>query len=431
MTAPVVSIVKHTDAYTSVKQAIELCDGLKEFNQRDSILIKPNIVAWDFELPFPPYGVITTTAVIFALVRILHEEGFGNIAVGEATLGVSGSIAKKIFKELGYEKLAEEFGVELVDFNEDGFDKVDVGGFEFAIAKRALQADKIINVPVLKTHNQCQVSLGIKNLKGCLSRKSKMQCHGKELDLEHAFPLIGEKLPIALTVIDGIYALAKGPGATGKAYRKDLLVASRDMLACDVVGAALMGYNASDVEYLKFFAGRSGRSVVGLSDIELRGERLEDHAEKYEYDWPWAEDDSGPAGFKKRGITGIAIRKYDSSLCTSCSKLYNPLLILLSSAFKGEPFPGIEVLSGKRQSASPGFEKTLLFGKCACLQNKDNPNIRQAIAVKGCPPDLGQLQKLLAEQGIHCDYDQYINYRRYIFNRYKKEDGFDMDMFIM
>jgi len=42
----------------------------------------------------------------------------------------------------------------------------------------------------LKTHNQAKVSLGIKNMKGCLNRKSKMFCHGAERDLNHTFPHI-------------------------------------------------------------------------------------------------------------------------------------------------------------------------------------------------------------------------------------------------
>ncbi|MFZ5633266.1 MAG: DUF362 domain-containing protein [Bacillota bacterium] len=430
MSEPVVSIVKHDDTYRSLKKALELCDGLKGFSKGDKILIKPNLVTWDFDLPFPPFGVVTTSAVMFALVRVLHEEGYTIITVGEASLGVKGSAAKNIFRVLGYEKLREMFGVEIVDFNEDKFEAVDIGGFKLSIARRALDADKIISVPVLKTHNQCKVSLGIKNFKGCLNRKSKIQCHGKDQELDHMFPLIAEKLPAALTVIDGIFALARGPAATGRACRKDILAASRDVLACDVAGAALLGYNAGEVEHLRFFAERNRRGT-DLSEIEVRGEPLEKHAVFLDYDWEWAEDNTGPAGFKKRGISGIAIRKYDHSLCTACSKLYNPMLILLMSAFKGEPFPGVEVLTGKRQEASPGFEKTVLFGRCACLQNKDNPNIKKAIPVAGCPPDLEEFQRLLAQEGIRCDYSRYVQYRHDSFNRYRKEDGFDMGLYTL
>ena len=246
---PVVSLVKTGDAdiYGSLREVLDLCQGLQEFSKGDRILIKPNLVAWDFDLPFPPYGVVATSAVVFALVKVLAEEGFNNIAIGESPLPGSGLKGEAIYQALGYNELVERYGIELIDFNEGSYPEVDFGEFKLRLAQRALEADRIINVPVLKTHNQTKVSLGIKNLKGCLDPKSKRLCHGAERDLSKMFPRIIEKLPVSLTVIDGIFALEKGPGITGKALRTNLLIASRDTFACDKVGAELMGYRVEDV----------------------------------------------------------------------------------------------------------------------------------------------------------------------------------------
>ncbi|MFZ5650894.1 MAG: DUF362 domain-containing protein [Bacillota bacterium] len=424
MKKPVVSIVEFLDPYQSVRQALDLCGGLNNLRRQDKILIKPNLVAWDFELPFPPFGVVTTSAVMFALVQILAEGGYTDITIGEGPLMLPKTMGNAIFGVLGYERLKERYGVKLVDFNEGSFEQVDFGGFRLSVAAKALEADRIINVPVLKTHNQCRVSLGIKNLKGCLDRKSKMHCHGKDVDLDHTFPYLAERLPVALTVTDGVYTLEKGPSNTGKAFRKNIIIASTDVLACDAVGAEIMDYRAGEIEHLRFFAERRCRSL-GLSEIEITGESLEKHRRYVDYDWEWTPEDTGPVGFAKRGITGLAIRKYDSSLCTGCSAQYNPMLILMMSAFSGQPFPGIEVLSGKRQTASPGFEKTVLFGKCSCSLNKDHPNIKKAIPVKGCPPNLDDFTAALKEEGLECNMQAYIMYRHYLMGRYKKEDGFD------
>ncbi|MFZ5642189.1 MAG: DUF362 domain-containing protein [Bacillota bacterium] len=430
MTKPVVSVVTYSDPYQTLREAIDLCGGLKDFSKSDKILIKPNLVSWDFELPFPPYGVVTTSSVMFALVRILNEEGFSKITIGEAPLNLHKAMGRAIFKILGYEKLQEKYGVELVDFNEEKFEEVDFGNFKLSIAQRALEADRIINLPVLKTHNQCKVSLGLKNLKGVLNKKSKVFCHGRDVDLDHMFPHIIEKLPVALTIIDGVYTLAKGPGHTGNAFRKNLILASTDKLACDIAGSEIMGYSAPEIEHLKFYAERHGLGC-DLAGIEIAGEDIEKHRSFVDYDWEWTEGNTGPKGFAKRGISGLAVRKYDSSLCTGCSTMYNPMLILFMSAFKGEPFPNVEVLSGKRQEASTGFDHTVLFGKCACDLNKNNPNIKNAVPIKKCPPSIQDLVEALKEAGINCDYNQYVAYRHYIFNRYKKEDGFDMDLFTM
>lgn len=427
MTKASVSIVKVTDVYESLQESLRLCDGLSGLATNDKILIKPNIVSWDFDLPFPPYGVVTTSVVIEALVRILAEHGFRDLTIGEGALPMLSPPGEAVYKAIGYLKLQERYGVKLVDFNQGEFVSTDYGeGFMLDIAKEALEADKLINVPVLKTHNQAKVSLGIKNLKGCLNKKSKQACHGvgdKELSL--TFPRIIEKLPVALTIIDGLYTLEKGPGPTGKAFRKDLLIASRDPFACDLVGAAILGYPAQEVVHLSNYAQSHGCSME-LADYELKGETLADHQEFVSYDWEWSEEDTGPVGFEKRGITGLAIRKYDSSLCTGCSVQYNPMLILLSSAFKGEPFPNVEVVSGKQQLAANGFEKSVLFGKCASHLNKNNPNIKQAIPLWGCPPDLEKFVEVLAEEGIKCDYKEYVRFRHYLLSRYKENAGFKL-----
>lgn len=428
MSKPIVSIGTYNDAYHSLRKVLDECNGLAGLKPTDKILIKPNLVHWDFDLPFPPFGVITTSAVMFALVKILYEEGFRKLTIGEGPLMIPKTIGRAMFQILGYEKLQAQYGVELVDFNEDKFTPVDCGPIKLNVAEKVLEADKIINLPVLKTHNQCRVSLGTKNLKGCLNRSSKTFCHGKDHDLDHTFPHLLEKLPVALTIIDGVYVMAKGPGHTGNASRKNLLLASTDTLACDIVGAELMGYPAGEVEHLKYVAGCQGRST-DLADIEIRGEELEKHKSFIEYDWEWTRSNTGPLGFAKRGITGLALRKYDSSLCTGCSTMYNPMTIMLMSAFKGQPFPNVEVLCGKRQEAGPGFDYTVLFGMCACALNKNNPHVKQAIALRACPPTMQDLEEGLKEAGMYCDYNEYINYRNYLFDRYKKEDGFDLGLY--
>ncbi|MDQ7096427.1 DUF362 domain-containing protein [Desulfosporosinus sp. PR] len=427
MVKPSVSIVKVTDVYESLQESLNLCHGLAGLNTNEKILIKPNIVSWDFELPFPPFGVVTTSVVIEALVRILAEHGFKDLTIGEGALPVLSPKGEAVYETLGYHKLAERYGVKLVDFNQEEFVPVDYGdGLKLEIAKRALEAEKIINVPVLKTHNQAKVSLGIKNLKGCLNKRSKQLCHGVgDQELSSMFPRIIEKLPVALTIIDGLYTLEKGPGPTGKAYRKNLLISSRDSYACDLVGSAILGYPAQDVEHLSNFAQRHGYSTE-LAAYDIRGERVADHQEFVEYDWEWTGQDTGPAGFEKRGISGLAIRKYDSSLCTGCSVQYNPMLILFSSAYKGSPFPNVEVVSGKNRLASPGFDNSVLFGKCACHLNKDNPEIKKAIPLWGCPPDLKKFVEVLAEAGIDCDYQEYVRFRHYLLDRYKKDADFKL-----
>lgn len=53
MTKSLVSLVECVDPYKSLREALGLCDGLARFKKSDQILIKPNIVDWEFDAPFP------------------------------------------------------------------------------------------------------------------------------------------------------------------------------------------------------------------------------------------------------------------------------------------------------------------------------------------------------------------------------------------
>ena len=427
MSKPVVSVVKFNDPYLSLKEAIDLCDGLKGLNKSDKILIKPNLVEWYMEESFPPFGVVTTSAVMFALVRILTEEGFRNLTIGESTVLPLGTKGRDVFKALGYEKLREDYGVELIDFKEEKHEGVDFDELKFFIPKKVLEADKIINVPVLKTHAMCKVSLGLKNLKGCIDAKSKKLCHGKEVDLHHTFSRIAEKLPVALTIIDGVYTIERGPTYIGEAFRKDLLIASTDIYAADVVGAEILGYGAKDVPHLEFHAGRNGLST-DIADIEIKGD-IDSHKTHLEWEHVWTEDGTGPIYFKLFGITGLTVRKYDNTLCTGCVDRWSTAINLLATSFKGKPFDNIEVLNGKKMLSEGGFNKTVLFGKCVCDANKDNPNIKKAIPIRSCPPDIEKFIALMSEEGIEFDFEASLKFRQFLFDRYKGKEEFDFSLF--
>ncbi|MHB1419694.1 MAG: DUF362 domain-containing protein [Bacillota bacterium] len=429
MSKPVVSVVKYQDPFVSLKEAIDLCDGLNNLRKEDKIVIKPNIVAYDFDYPVP-YGAVVTSVLMEALVRLLAENGYNNLTIAEGP-ATDENIGQAAFAALGYGKLQERYGVKLIDLHEDKFVPTEFeNSLKLNVAESILTADKIITMPVLKTHSACQVSLGIKNLKGVLNRKSRQVCHGAEpeCDLDLTFNQVIDKLPVALCIIDGVYALPKGPGPSGEAFRKNLVIASRDTYACDVVGAEIMGWKVADVGHLKVYAERHNRSME-LDSVEVRGESVEAHRQFLAHEGEWLPDNTGPKGFAKRGITGLAFRKFDTTLCTYCSGAYGVMLVSLMSAFNGTPFPNMEVLSGKKMTATPGFDHTLLFGKCPIAANKDNPDIKNAIKVKGCPPDIDGFIEEMSKIGIEIDMSKYDGFRAYMYKKSLQQPDLDLNDF--
>lgn len=425
-----VSLVKFNDQRASIRRAIEMCDGFKELDPAKKVLLKPNLVMWDEVLPFPKFGVITTALVVEETVRLLKEQGCNDITIAEAATEDkeinSGTLTA--YRGMNYALLEKKYGVKLLDLNRGPFQKIDFDGFSLDIAVPILETDFMINLPVLKTHNSTRVSLGFKNLKGCLARRSKIFCHHPETPLNRFIQRLGERLAPALTLIDGIYALDRGPALNGTAHRADILIASRDMFSADVVGTMLLGMDPAEIGHLAEHAFRHDLPLDG-SNLEIKGEKLSDHKRQLKWDWGWLEDNSGPTAFGRMGIQGIHYPKYDDTICSGCSFLNNMVLILLLGSYTGEPFDNIEFLTGKIARSRGGFNKTFLFGNCIIRANRDNPCIKEAVPIRGCPPRAQDIVSILNEHGVKADFDSYVQYRNSLAARYDDQPQFREDHF--
>ncbi|MBN2159093.1 MAG: DUF362 domain-containing protein [Spirochaetes bacterium] len=425
-----IALVKYTSSPDSLRKTLDLCGGLEKLSPGMKVLIKPNLVGWDDLFPIPPYGVYTTTRLVEDLIIILKERGVENITIGEGSVEIKKGVGTgAAFEGLGYTALAKKYGVELVDFNESkskSFAFHDT--LKLHIAKEAVDTDFFINLPVLKTHGQTKVSLGLKNLKGCLKTASKKLCHHAELELEYCFSFIADFVKPALTIVDGIYALEKGALHYGNAYRKDVIVASTDPLGADLVAAKTIGYEPGDIAHFTHYAKRHDKPL-SLSGYEVRGEKLDDHVKPLKWDWAWTDENTGPGIFAKMGVTGPALPKYDDTLCSGCSPLANMSNILVLSAHKGQPLPKVEVLNGKKMQARPDYDKTIMLGNCIIKANKGNPNIKEPVEVTGCPPRMEDVVAALKSAGLDVNELAYMGYAKQQSEKYNGKDGYDPGLY--
>jgi uncharacterized protein (DUF362 family) len=408
--AKTVAVVRYETPQASVRRAVELCRGLDHLPARANVFIKPNIVFWTRAVPFPKWGVITTTRVVEDMVILLKERGIDDITLGEgmvtSTPGDTQTPAHA-FETLGYGLLKRRYGVKYVNIFERPFMTVDVGeGFRLNFNADAIESDFIVNLPVMKSHNQTIVSLGIKNLKGLIDIASRKRCHSMQpgRDLHAWVSRLADRMPPMFTLIDGIYSNERGPGFDGKMRRSNILIASADCLSADLVGAKLLGHDPAQVPHLADAAARR-RRPTDLSDIDNPGEEIESMARYHEYDFQYATTEEGclPVPMAKEGLKGIFYRKYDLSMCTYCSGINGVMLSGIRQAWNGTPWDGVEVLTGKAMQPTPGMRKTILVGKCMYRAHKDHPAIRELIAVKGCPPKPKDLLGALRQAGIEAD----------------------------
>jgi uncharacterized protein (DUF362 family) len=339
------------------------------------------------------------------MVILLKERGVDEITIleGIATYDPRDpETHAHAFESLGYNILKRRYGVRVLNVFERPFKKIDLGAdVVLNFNEDILQSDFVVDLPVLKTHSQAVVSLGIKNLKGLIDVHSRKKCHSPhpEKNLNYMIARLANKIPPSFTLLDGIYTTERGPYFEGRLRRSNILIASSDIFSVDKVGAKVLGYDPHEVPHL-VHAAQDFKRPIDLSDVEVVGERIEAVASRHEYAFPYTEDGNLPMPFEKLGIKGLTYRQYDDTICTYCSGFTTVILMAISNAWRGEPWNEVEILTGKRMKPSPGKKKTILIGKCMVQANKDNVDINEMIAVKGCPPDLKGALNALHRAGI-------------------------------
>ncbi len=111
------------------------------------------------------------------------------------------------------------------------------------LSQEAMEADAVINLPKVKSHTQLTLTLGVKNLFGCVPGKMKAWWH-MEAGNPNRFGemLVETARAIApdLTILDGIIG-HEGNGPSGGEPRfLGLLGASRDVFALDQAGVEIL-----------------------------------------------------------------------------------------------------------------------------------------------------------------------------------------------
>ncbi len=428
MSKHLVAIVRYEKPLESVRKAVELSKGLDHLPSKAKVFIKPNIVFWTRVVPFPKWGVITTSRVVADMVTLLKERGIDDITIGEGmVLGDPKDFETPLhaFEYLGYGILKKRYGVKYLNALERPFKKLDLGGgVTMRFNTDIVNSDFVVDLPVLKCHNQTVVSLGIKNLKGMIDIASRKRAHNMNpgKDLHFWISKLADKMPPMFTLIDGIYTNERGPGFDGRLHRSNLLIASADVLSADLVGAKVLGHEPGKVPHLVHAATKRKRPH-DLSDIEVVGEALEAVARYHAYDFEYSQTDEGimPVPMAKQGLKGIFYQKFDLSMCTYCSAINGLVISAIRFAWKGKPWDKVEVLTGKSMTPTPGMKKTILLGKCIYQAHKDNPDIEEMIPVKGCPPKTKAMLEALHKAGIEADPG--------LFENIDKMPGFFMKRF--
>lgn len=202
------------------------------------VLIKPNLLA----PAAPDKAMLTHPLIVKAVAEYALGKGARVLIADSPAMGAF----DKILSESGIQEAVRGLDVECRELKESIV--VDVGEpfKKIEIAEDALTADIVINLPKLKTHSQMLLTLGVKNLFGCVVGLRKPEWHFRAgVDRDHFATLlvrICEKVKPAFNLLDGILSMeGDGPGKGGIPRHLGILMGSTDAFALDAAVCRILG----------------------------------------------------------------------------------------------------------------------------------------------------------------------------------------------
>jgi uncharacterized protein (DUF362 family) len=259
-----VSIQHDRSIRDMIHSALEDLGGVYQLiPQNRRVLIKPNLVIAKTN----DTGATTNPLVIAELIQEVLKTNPAEVALGESS--TAGDDTMKAFRITGMDDIARKYGVKIIDFKKGPQVVKEVPqGKEVRTIKVALsifEYDYLINVPVLKIHGEATVTIGMKNLKGCIHDQEKHRFH--RLNLHQCIVDLNTLIHPDLTVVDAT-TCALHWELGGDPVRLNTIIMSENVLAADMIAASLLGYGIDDVKHLKI-ASESGLGPGTMAEIKV------------------------------------------------------------------------------------------------------------------------------------------------------------------
>lgn len=235
-----VSIVRGKNIMEMVREAVSLIGGLEKIDVKGkTVLVKPNVVSGELN------PATTNPDVVRAVVRLLKENGASKVVVGDMSAMLTLS-TKRNMERTGIKRAAEEEGAQVVYFEDHDWVEVELPGAKYVsrvyVTEWIFNVDRIINLPVIKTHRSASYSICLKNFIGATHLKFRPYL----IDSTHWEELIAE-MNIAyqphLNIVDGTRIMVEGGPWEGTNADTNLIIASGDRVAADIAGLEIIkGY---------------------------------------------------------------------------------------------------------------------------------------------------------------------------------------------
>jgi len=264
---------------SAVAASLEPLGGIGRFvGNGEQVLVKPNLLA----SRSPDEAVTTHPAVVQAVVELVQEAG-GVPVIGDSPGGRNtGRSYERLFRRTGMTGVMEATGCEWVSFD-DAVAEVqapEARSFRrFTVAKAVLEADRVIVLPKLKTHQLTYFTGAVKVLYGYIPGLLKAEYHlhtGTDAETFSDLLLdLHSALPPTLAVMDAVVGMEGQGPSNGKPRDVGLILASTSCTALDLVACSIIGFDPAGIPTVRK-AGERGAGPKDIGEVEILGERIED-----------------------------------------------------------------------------------------------------------------------------------------------------------
>jgi len=251
----------------AVKDSLDLI-GFRFDRKTEKLVLKPNMCYyWDHST-----GMTTDPKFVAAVVDVIRECLSQDVEISIVESDASAMKCRYSFKILGYEKMAKEKNVSLVNLTLDRKEnvevKVDNRSYEFEIPDTIRNSDLLLNIPKIKYMAGVKISCALKNIFGCNPYPKKFRYHS---DLDRVIVALNKAMKSDLCIVDGIVVNGEYPTKLG------LIMASEDPVAVDSMAAEIAGINPKHVRHV-MLAQMEGIGKMACKNV---GENLEYFIERF------------------------------------------------------------------------------------------------------------------------------------------------------
>jgi len=243
-----------------VKRAVAALGGIGVFiSKGDKVVVKPN-VGWDRT---PEQAANTNPEAVAEMVRLCLSAGASEVIVADVTCNDQ----RRTFLRSGIKEAAEDAGATVFSYSSKNFMDVDLGGkllTSWPVLKPIIEADKLINMPIVKHHGLTRATLGMKNFYGIIGGM-RNQLHQK---IDQSIVDLASFCRPTLVVADCYRALMRnGPvgGSLDDVKEYKTVVAGVDSVAVDAYLTQFLNLTPEDVRHIAL-AHKTGLGTMKIED---------------------------------------------------------------------------------------------------------------------------------------------------------------------